>query len=105
MRIPEHIKKKILKARKLLAEFEKVNDEIIQWDFDNNIESVMLPYLSENSINLSEAIQCFIFYGETVDLDLDYDVSLEEPYEHTYFRELAFGEVLKDEKKSTRSPK
>ena len=67
MKIPKSIVDLIIKARKQQAQLDKTTREINQWDDANDCENIAAT--GDNSTNLSEAIQCFIYYGENFKLD------------------------------------
>ena len=72
MQIPKYIVKKINKARELTLKLEAIRAEIIEWDYKVNAENI--PYRSANASNLSEAIQCYIDYGEYLYIDENNEV-------------------------------
>ncbi len=67
MKIPKSIIDLIIKARKQQVQLDETTRKINQWDDDNDCENI--PAKGDNSTNLSEAIQCFINYGENFKLD------------------------------------
>ena len=74
MKIPKRIQNKILKAHELTYKLQKIREEIIRWDFDNDVENLMVDdeRVNSTSENLSDAIQGFIDYGELFDLTRDF---------------------------------
>ena len=73
IRIPNYIINKINRARELVGKVNDLKYDIRKWENKVGAEDIELPYLAENAVNLSEAIQCYIDFGETL-LDVDYEV-------------------------------
>ncbi len=67
MIIPKDILDLIVKARKLQIEYDETIGKINEYDMDNDFENITVN--GDNSTNLSEAIQCFINYGEDFEID------------------------------------
>lgn len=67
MKIPKRIVDLIIKARKLQIELDKITEKINEYDTNHDFENISAN--GDNSTNLSEAIQCFINYGEDFKLD------------------------------------
>ena len=73
MKIPKYIIKKINKARELTSKVEALKYDIRKWENKVDAANIKLPYCTENSDNLEEAIECHIDYNETL-LNVEYDV-------------------------------
>lgn len=73
MRIPKRIIKKINKARELVDKVNNLKYEIREWEYKVEADKIIVPYNTELSTNLEEAIECHIDYGETL-LDVEYEV-------------------------------
>lgn len=67
MKIPKMIIDLIIKAQELQTLYNDVLEEINRWDIDNDCEHIEVK--GDNSTNLSEAIQCYINYGENFSFD------------------------------------
>lgn len=77
MRIPKYIMKKINKTRELVDKVNALKYDIREWEYKVNADKIILPYNTELSTNLEEAIECHIDYGETL-LDIEYEVSKDD---------------------------